>query len=243
MDNYGLIGKNIAYSFSKKYFSEKFEMENISASYENFDLQNIEGFPEIILKNKQLKGLNVTIPFKEKIIPFLDSLSSDAEEIGAVNTIKIETEGSLTGHNTDHSGFEKVLGTLLPLKKNTALILGSGGASKAIQFVLKKKGFDFKTVSRNENSGDLTYQNLSKKIIEAHFLIINCTPLGTFPNIEACPEIPYKYLNSNHFLLDLIYNPLETNFLKLGKEKGARTNNGLEMLKNQAEKSWEIWNS
>ncbi len=243
MPKYGLIGKNIGYSFSKKYFSEKFERENIPASYENFDLQNIGQFPEIILKHKTLKGLNVTIPFKEKIIPYLDWLSQDAEEIGAVNTIKIGTDGKLSGFNTDHFGFEKVLETLLPLERKTALILGTGGASKAIQFVLKMKGFEFKTVSRDENLGELTYQNLSREIIKSHFLIINCTPLGTFPNIVAFPDIPYKYLNSNHFLLDLIYNPLETKFLKLGKANGTSTANGLEMLKNQAEKSWEIWNS
>ncbi|QQX76743.1 MULTISPECIES: shikimate dehydrogenase family protein [Aequorivita] len=243
VSKFGLIGKNIDYSFSKKFFSEKFKRENLPFTYENFDIPSIEKFPEIISNTPNLKGLNVTIPYKEKVIPFLDSLASDAEKIGAVNTIKFSENGKLTGYNTDHFGFQKALEPFLPLQKKTALILGTGGASKAVAFALQHLGFDFKFVSRNKGNRILEYSALSKTVIENNLLIINCTPLGTFPNIADCPPLPYQFLTENHLLFDLIYNPVETEFLKRGKLQGAKTTNGLIMLELQAVKAWTIWNS
>ena len=243
MSKYGLLGKNISYSFSKIYFSEKFEKENLQHSYENFDIPSIELFPKIISETSGLKGLNVTIPYKEAVIEFLDELDDDAEKIGAINTIKIFENKKFKGYNTDHFGFQKSLEPFLPLQKKTALILGTGGASKAVAFALKNLGFDFKFVSRKESPETLTYSHLDKSVIEDHLLIINCTPLGTSPNIADCPPIPYQYLTQNHLLYDLIYNPAETTFLKRGKSQQAQTVNGLEMLKIQAEKAWQIWNS
>lgn len=243
MSKFGLLGKNIEYSFSRKYFSEKFRKENLSHSYENFDLSSLELFPKIISETPHLKGLNVTIPYKEEVIDFLDELDTDAEEIGAVNTIKIDANRKLKGYNTDHIGFQKSLAPFLPLQKKTALILGTGGASKAIAYALKNLGFNYKFVSRNPGAKSLSYSVLNQRIIEDRLLLINCTPLGTFPNIEACPAIPYQYLTQNHLLFDLIYNPIETKFLKLGRAQQAKTINGWEMLKIQAEESWKIWNS
>ena len=243
MFKFGLIGKNIDYSFSKKYFSEKFESENLPHSYENFDISSIDFFKEIISETTDLKGLNVTIPYKEKIIQYLDFLDETAEKIGAVNTIKISEEKKLTGYNTDFYGFQKSLEKFLPLQKKTALILGTGGASKAVAYALENLGFDFKFVSRTENPNSISYKSLSKSILENHLLIINCTPLGTFPNIHEYPAIPYEFITENHLLFDLIYNPAETEFLKQGKIRGAKTANGLRMLELQAEKAWEIWNS
>ncbi len=243
MSKFGLIGKNIGYSFSKNFFSEKFENENLFHSYENFDIPSIELFPKIISENPNLKGLNVTIPYKEEVIKFLNSLDETAQKIGAVNTIKISETGKLTGFNTDFYGFQKSLENFLPLKKKTALILGTGGASKAIAYALENLDFEFKFVSRTENSNTINYESLNKSIIENHLLIVNCTPLGTFPNIHEYPAIPYGFLTENHLLFDLIYNPAETEFLKQGKTNGAKTANGLRMLELQAEKAWEIWNS
>lgn len=243
MSKFGLIGKSIDYSFSKKFFSEKFERENLPHSYENFDIPSIELFRKIISTNPGLKGLNVTIPYKEIIIPFLDNLDEEAKKIGAVNTIKISEGKKLIGFNTDQYGFQKSLEAFLPLRKKTALILGTGGASKSVAYVLKKLGFDFKFVSRTENSNTIKYESLDKAAIEDHLLIINCTPLGTYPNIHEYPTIPYDFLTENHLLFDLIYNPAETEFLKQGKIRGAKTANGFRMLQLQAEKSWEIWNS
>lgn len=243
VSKFGLIGKNIGYSFSKKFFSEKFETENLPHTYENFDIPSIKDFPLIIAETINLKGLNVTIPYKEEIIPFLDTLDKEAEKIGAVNTIKISEDKKLTGYNTDHFGFQKSLETFLPLQQKTALILGTGGASKAVAYALGNLGFNFKFVSRQSGSNTLVYAELNQSIIENYFLIINCTPLGTYPNMDHCPPIPYQFLTENHLLFDLIYNPAETEFLKRGKMQGARTSNGLKMLRLQAEKAWEIWNS
>ncbi len=243
MSKFGLLGKNISYSFSKSYFSEKFEREGLSHSYENFDIPFIELFPKIISETPNLKGLSITIPYKETVIEFLDELDEDAEKIGAVNTIKILKNNKLKGYNTDHFGFQKSLESFLPLKKQTALILGTGGASKAVAFALSNLGFDFKFVSREKSSYTLTYSNLDKSLIEEYLLIVNCTPLGTFPNIEDCPPIPYQFLTENHLLYDLIYNPAETAFLKHGKSQQTQIVNGLEMLEIQAEKAWQIWNS
>ena len=241
MKNFGLLGKNIDYSFSRGYFKNKFETNKLECSYNNFDLETIEDFEE--LKNTtQLSGLNVTIPYKQEVIPYLDAIDSEAQEIGAVNTIKIKN-GKLTGYNTDHFGFENSLKPHLKPHHKNALILGTGGASKAVAFALKKLGIPFEYVSRSQSPAvKYTYELLSKKGIGEYQIIINCTPLGTFPDVTKCPQIPYDQITSNHLLFDLIYNPEETLFLEQGNKKNATTLNGLEMLSLQAEKSWEIWN-
>jgi len=237
---YGLIGKNISYSFSREYFSNKFKTEKISSKYLNFDLININQIYKLT-KEFNLSGLNVTIPYKESIIQFLDETDSKAKQIGAVNTIKF-FNNKMIGYNTDYVGFKKSLQNIsnINIPKN-ALILGTGGASKAVKFALSELGIGFKTVSRVKNNGDYTYQEIDKYIIDKK-LIINCSPVGTFPNIKDSPKIPYQYLTSENFLYDLVYNPDKTLFLKKGDEIGCFTKNGVEMLKIQAEKAWEIWN-
>jgi len=243
MSKFGLIGKNIDYSFSKAYFTQKFESENLPYSYQNFDIETIEDFQEIIKSNKDLKGLNVTIPYKEAVIPFLDKVDKKAEAIGAVNTIKITKDGNLIGYNTDYYGFKKSIEPYLKKNHKKALILGTGGASKAIAYALKKIGIAFYYVSRTASeSAKYTYESLSEEIIKEHHIIINCTPLGTFPETNVCPQIPYNALTESHLLFDLIYNPEETKFLTIGKLKGAKICNGLEMLELQANKAWDIWN-
>ena len=245
MRKFGLIGKNISYSFSKKYFSTKFQDENIlNATYENFDIQNIEEFEGIVESTSKLKGLNVTIPYKESIIPYLDKLSKKAKKIGAVNTIKVTKNGSLKGFNTDYYGFKKSIKPYLKPIHKRALILGTGGASKAIAFALKKLNIDYQFVSRNPSSNvSFTYNSITENIVNSHLIIINCTPLGTFPNVNQAPNIPYDAITSNHILFDLIYNPEETLFLKNGIKKKATTINGYSMLAYQADKAWKIWNS
>lgn len=243
---FGLIGKNISYSFSVGYFKEKFKKENLDMlSYRNFDIPEIEEFPFLIYqKEDEFRGFNVTIPYKQSILKYLNNIDADAAEIGAVNTIKVTKDNELVGYNTDVYGFEKSLSPLLNSNHKGALILGTGGASKAIAFVLKKLNIKFKFVSRSPKNDDIiSYSMISKEVMAAHQLIINCSPLGTYPKIENCPDIPYKFITGNHVLFDLIYNPSETTFLKLGREKGAMVKNGYEMLELQAEKSWEIWNS
>ena len=243
MKTFGLLGKNIDYSFSRGYFNDKFEANKLDCTYKNFDLESIESFKEIKENSIAFSGFNVTIPYKEDILPYLDSVDSEAKEIGAVNTIKIKNK-KLIGYNTDHYGF---INSLLPHLKphhQKALILGTGGASKAVAFALKKMGIDYEYVSRSKSEKiKHTYDSIKPSDIEACKLIINCTPLGTFPEIETCPEIPYDSVSDQHLLFDLIYNPAETQFLKNGVLNGAKIINGLEMLKIQAEKSWEIWNS
>lgn len=242
MKNFGLLGKNIDYSFSRGYFKNKFETNKLECSYNNFDIETIEGFKKL-KTTTQLSGLNVTIPYKQTVIPYLDAIDSEAQEIGAVNTIKIKN-GKFTGYNTDHFGFEYSLKPYLKPHHKRALILGTGGASKAVAFALKKLGIPFEYVSRTQSPEvKYTYKTLLAKEISEYQIIINCTPLGTFPDVSKCPRIPYNRITSNHLLFDLIYNPEETLFLKQGKEKNASTLNGLEMLRIQAEKSWEIWNS
>ena len=242
ISQFGLIGKNISYSFSQKYFTNKFKEEKIkNSTYHNFDIKSIDEISDILKKNPSLKGLNVTIPYKEVIINKIDKLNNKAFEIGAINTIKITKKGKLIGYNTDEYGFRKSLKPHLKKHHKKALILGTGGASKAIAFTLKKLDIEYNYVSRKKTH-DFNYKNLTSKIIEEHQIIINCTPLGTFPNIEERPEIPYEAINSNHLLYDLIYNPSETSFLKKGKTKGATIINGESMLELQAEKSWRIWN-
>ena len=243
MDRFGLIGKHISYSFSKDYFTTKFKDEGYNnASYENFDIENITELPNLITKN--IKGLNVTIPYKELVIPYLDKIDKKAKQIGAVNTIKITKKGKLKGFNTDYFGFKKTLEPYIENHHNKALILGTGGASKAIAFALKKMNIKYAFVSRNPSKETaFTYATLTVKDIKNHQIIINCTPLGTFPNTEAYPNIPYSAITNQHILFDLIYNPLETKFLAFGKSKNATTINGLNMLKLQADKAWKIWNS
>lgn len=244
MRNFGLLGKNINYSFSKTYFSEKFKTEKITnTNYQNFDITSINHFPEIVKNTNNLIGLNVTIPYKEAIIPYLDKLDKKAKKIGAINTIKITKKGKLKGFNTDYYGFKKALQPHLKTQHKKALILGTGGASKAIAYALKKLNIEYRFVSRNtSNKKFLTYKSLSEETIKNHNLIINCTPLGTSPKVDECPNIPYQAITEKHLLFDLIYNPTETTFLKKGKQNNAVTINGLKMLELQAEKSWEIWN-
>ena len=245
MKKLGLLGRHISYSFSRSYFNAKFENENLSGfSYKNFDIDSITAFPEILKNNPELIGLNVTIPYKEVVIPYLDKLDQKAREIGAVNTIKISTDKMLIGYNTDCYGFKNSLKPALKQYHKKALILGTGGASKAIAFSLKELGIDYNYVSRKlKNDVKFTYNMLTNSVIKEHQIIINCTPLGTFPNVDNCPEIPYDGIGTTHILFDLVYNPEETKFLKKGKVRGATAINGLNMLKLQAEKAWEIWNS
>ncbi|RED47957.1 shikimate dehydrogenase family protein [Seonamhaeicola aphaedonensis] len=244
MNKLGLLGRNISYSFSRAYFKSKFEKEQITdTTYENFDIESIDLLPSILNNTKGLKGLNVTIPYKQEVIPFLDKINKKAAEIGAVNTIKITKKGKLVGYNTDCYGFKKSIEPFLKKYHNKALILGTGGASKAIAYTLRELGVNYQYVSRKMSEGiDFTYDTLSENDIKETLIIINCTPLGTFPNIDDCPHIPYDSITDKHILFDLIYNPEETKFLKKGKEKGAVIINGLKMLELQAEKAWSIWN-
>ena len=239
---YGLIGKNIDYSFSKNFFSKKFKNENINCKYLNFDIQNISDFKSVISDNN-ISGLNVTIPYKEDVIKYIDEISNDAKSIGAVNTIKISNK-KLTGHNTDHIGFTTSIEKIDEFKNiESALILGSGGASKAIQFALDNLKIKYTIVSRSNSIKCINYNQISEKIIKNHKLIINCTPLGTFPEVEKCPEIDYRFLSPFNILYDLVYNPKQSNFLRKGVNAGCKIKNGLEMLEIQAIESWKIWNS
>ncbi|MDT0676084.1 shikimate dehydrogenase family protein [Autumnicola musiva] len=243
MKLYGLLGRNIDYSFSKAYFSEKFQKENIDAEYRNFDIPEIRDFPDIIQQSKDLNGMNVTIPYKQEVISYLDVLDENAEKIGAVNTIKIEKDGILKGFNTDFYGFSESLKPLLKNGHSHALILGTGGASKAVAFALKKSGIIYKYVSRSPEKNQLGYSDLSEEIFEKFKIVVNTTPVGTFPNIENSPDLPYHLFTENHLAYDLIYNPSTTKFLELAAKNGANTMNGLKMLQLQAEKAWQIWNS
>ncbi len=242
MRTFGLIGKNIDYSFSRKYFSEKFRKENLKDQYVNFDIATIEEFPSI-LENNEITGLNVTIPYKEAIIPYLDKLDPHSNKIQAVNTIKFEKDGTITGYNTDYWGFLNALKPHLKPQHTNALILGTGGASKAIAYALELLDINYKFVSRKPENEQYSYSDLDKDILDSYTLIINCTPLGTHPKVEACPDLPFQFISKQHLVFDLIYNPSETRLMKLSSEKGALTLNGLEMLKLQAEKAWNIWNS
>ncbi|TYB79589.1 shikimate dehydrogenase family protein [Bizionia myxarmorum] len=243
MRKFGLIGRNISYSFSQNYFTTKFTSEGIEdASYQNFDIPNIKAVLDLF-KQSDIVGLNVTIPYKETIIPYLDTLDEKAKQIGAVNTIKCMANGELIGYNTDCYGFKKSLQPLLKPIHTRALILGTGGASKAVAFTLDELGIPYQFVSRNvEKPNCITYQDVTESTINQNLILINCTPLGTFPNIKDTPQIPYKFLTETHILYDLIYNPEETLFLKQGRKKNATTINGLLMLKLQAEEAWRIWN-
>jgi shikimate dehydrogenase len=240
---YGLIGYPLSHSFSQRYFTEKFEKEGIrDCSYQNFPIVTIGEIENIIDQHPELAGLNVTIPYKEKVIPFLDEFSDEVSEIGACNCIKID-HNRLIGFNTDISGFEKsFIKKMQPFHKE-AIVLGTGGASKAIQFVLTKLNIPFIVVSRKPASNELSYEDIDDSVIKTHQVIINTTPLGMQPNIHQCPSIPYLSITNQHYLFDLTYNPGKTVFLQKGEEMGAAIVNGYEMLVNQAEGSWQIWNS
>jgi shikimate dehydrogenase len=241
MKQFGLIGYPLGHSFSKKYFEEKFAKEHLQGcSFELFSIEKIEVFADIISNNKSLKGLAVTIPHKEAIMPLLTEISNAAKIIGAVNCIKIK-DGKTIGYNTDVIGFEKSLLPLLQQHHTKALVLGTGGASKAVQYVLKKLGISFLLVSRNRSNKTITYDDISVEIIETHSLIINTTPLGMSPNEGIFPNIPYAYLSSKHLLYDLIYKPEKTLFLQKGEVQGCIIKNGFEMLVLQAEENWKIW--
>ena len=240
---FGLIGKDISYSFSKKYFTEKFSKELFDdCTYENFDIPNIEEFPNVLKDNPDLKGLNVTIPYKEAIIPFLDTMSDKAFRIGAVNVIRFTKKGNLKGYNSDWYGFKKTLEPLLQPHHKKALILGTGGASKAVAFALDQLGIFYTFVSREATENAIDYNRINTTTFDNFQIIINCTPLGTSPNTKEFPPIPYEFFTEKHIAFDLIYNPEETQFLKKAKKKGATIKNGYEMLVFQAEKAWTIWN-
>ena len=242
IDKFGLIGKDISYSFSKKFFTQKFINEGLNnCSYENYDISSISELLEVINDTK-IKGLNVTIPYKESVIELLNHIDPIAKKIGAVNTIKIDKQNKLLGYNTDYIGFKQSLESNISNQKR-ALVLGTGGASKAIVYALKALNIKILLVSRKKREESITYEDISNQIIKDHTIIINCTPLGTYPNIEECPKIPYQYITERHLCYDLIYNPIKTKFLILSEKEGASIINGNEMLKNQAIESWKIWNS
>lgn len=247
MKIYGLIGKSISHSFSKEFFEAKFKQEGLSeCRYENFPMESLTGLREFIERNPNLVGLNVTIPYKKEIISLLDHLDNTASEVGAVNTIKIIKEKNkvlLKGFNTDVIGFRDSLLPLIGPNVRSALILGSGGASKAVEYVLGNLNIKAFIVSRKEKGrGYISYDDLNEKIMSETLLIVNTTPLGTFPEVSCFPSIPYLFLSGKHILYDLVYNPAETSFLKKGREQGAKIKNGREMLEKQAIASWEIWN-
>lgn len=244
MEKYGLIGYPLGHSFSKNYFNEKFQNEGIDAEYVNFDIPAIDDLIEIVATNQDLKGLNVTIPYKEQILSKLNSLSDEAKEIGAVNVVKIDYKGHtpvLRGYNSDVVGFMRSIEPLLELHHKKALVLGTGGAAKAVRYGLKKLGLDVVMVSRSKREGMMTYDELTPETMGEYQVVVNCTPLGMYPHTEECPALPYEALTPKHLLYDLIYNPDETLFLRKGCEQGALTKNGLEMLLLQAFVSWEIW--
>jgi shikimate dehydrogenase len=247
MRKFGLIGYPLGHSFSKKYFTEKFQTEHINnCSYENYPLKSLDGFRDMVAKDYELCGLNVTIPYKSEIIKLLDIIETEAEEIGAVNVIKIKRKGSLVtlvGFNSDVTGIRDTLLPFMTGNVRNAMILGTGGSSKAVCYVLKKFGLKVDLVSRIRKSGVLSYSDIDANMIEHTQLIVNTTPLGMFPDSENKPDIDYKKLNSNHILFDLVYNPELTSFLRIGAEQGCRFLSGIKMLYSQAEKTWEIWNS
>ncbi|MBB3699765.1 shikimate dehydrogenase [Flammeovirga yaeyamensis] len=243
MKTYGLIGYPLEHSFSKKYFTEKYEKEGIEGcQYELFELENIKQFTDLLTEN-QLNGLNVTIPYKEQVIPFLDRLDPEtAGKIGAANVIKFEEDGTLTGYNSDYIGFKNSLESFLPHTQFKALVLGTGGASKAIKAVLDDLKIPFLSVSRNRSDESIAYSDVTEEIYTAHTLVINTTPLGMHPKVGVAPDLPYEFTSDKHYFFDVVYNPAETEFLKICREKGGHGMNGLDMLIGQAEASWVIWN-
>ena len=276
MTTYGLIGYPLGHSFSRKFFTEKFEKEGIDAQYLNFEIPSIEEFPEIIKNNPELRGLNVTIPYKQQVMQYLDEISEEAKAIGAVNVVRIERpspqpspimgretmrnagnkpdglpikgdmseglRGSLIGYNSDVIGFVESIKPLLKPHHKKALILGTGGASKAIRYGLEKKlGMKTLFVSRSAREGMITYEEVTAEVLKEYEVIVNCSPVGMYPHVDECPALPYEAMNENNLLYDLVYNPLETRFMKKGAEQGATVKNGLEMLHLQAIASWKFW--
>ena len=244
MQKYGLIGFPLSHSFSKGFFNEKFASENIDATYLNFEIPSIKDFHAVINSNPELNGLNVTIPYKEQIIPYLDELDETAREIGAVNVVKFNRTRKgikLKGYNSDVIGFSRSIAEYILPHHKKALILGTGGASKAVAYSLRKLGLEYSFVTRVPLWGQLAYEDINETLLQEYSVIVNTTPLGMYPKIDACPEIPYQYITDQHLMYDLLYNPNETKFMKLGKEQGAVVLNGLEMLLLQAFAAWEIW--
>lgn len=243
---YGLLGFPLTHSFSKNFFNEKFSSEGIDAEYLNFEIDDINKLMEIISQYNNLCGLNVTIPYKEQVMQYLDEIDDDARAIGAVNVIKIIKNGEdlkLKGYNSDVIGFCDSIKPMLSSIHDKALVLGTGGAAKAVTYGLNKMGIKTQYVSRRKSAATMTYEELTKAIVQSHRIIVNTTPLGMYPNVDACPDIPYKFITKSHICYDLTYNPEETVFLKKSKDMGASIKNGLEMLILQAFKSYEIWNS
>ena len=247
MNTYGLIGYPLGHSFSRKFFTEKFAKEGIDAQYLNFEIPSIEEFPNIIKNNPTLRGLNVTIPYKQQVMQYLDDISEEAKAIGAVNVVKcqlstVNCQLHLTGYNSDVIGFVESIKPLLKPHHKKALILGTGGASKAIRYGLEEKlKMETLFVSRSAREGVITYEDITPEVLKEYEVIVNCSPVGMFPHVDECPALPYKAMNENHLLYDLVYNPLETLFMKKGAEQGAAVKNGLEMLHLQAIASWDIW--
>ena len=245
MQLFGLLGFPLGHSFSKTYFTEKFKTEKIDAEFVNFESDNIEQTLQVIKTTPSLKGFAVTIPYKEKIIPYLDHISEDARKIGAVNSVKVEhtISGSiLTGYNTDILGFRESLLEFIQTPPTQALLLGTGGASKAVQHALASLGIEVFTVSRTPHFSEISYDQVARFLSNTP-LIINATPVGMWPHVTTCPDIPYHLLSSNHYLFDLIYNPEITEFMHRGEQQGARIKNGLQMLYLQADYSWKLWNT
>ena len=245
MKTYGLIGHPLGHSFSCQFFTDKFENEDIDAKYLNFDISSIDDIMDVIASNPNLAGLNVTIPYKQKIIPYLDEISREAREIGAVNVVRVFRDGTdiiLKGYNSDIIGFRESITPLLHPHHQKALILGTGGAAKAVKYVLEKKGLETVLVSRYTRPGTVSYKDIDGNAVKEYEVIVNCTPVGMYPKENECPSLPYEYLSGNNLLYDLVYNPEHTLFLKRGKQQGAAVKNGLEMLILQAIASWEIWN-
>ncbi|MBQ1774625.1 MAG: shikimate dehydrogenase [Prevotella sp.] len=245
MDKYGLIGYPLGHSFSISYFNEKFQNEGINARYINFEIPNIEQLPEIVAQNPDLQGLNVTIPYKQKVMQYLDTVSPEARAIGAVNVIKVVHKGKntlLKGYNSDVIGFTRSIEPLLTNHHQKALILGTGGAAKAISYGLRSLGLQTLLVSRYERPGTIRYEQITPDVVHEYNVIVNCTPVGMYPRTVECPNLPYEALDSRNLLYDLLYNPDETLFMYKGRKQGATVKNGLEMLLLQAFASWEIWN-
>ncbi|MGE0562332.1 MAG: shikimate dehydrogenase [Flavobacteriales bacterium] len=244
MNKYGLIGHPLTHSFSKRYFTDKFEKEQLTdCQYDLFDISSINELSTILKNNPELKGLNVTIPYKETVMDLLDEIDEEAKQIGAVNTIKIEGE-KLIGYNTDYFGFKQSLKPFVEISQERALILGTGGASKAVCHALASLNINYLFVSRNpKNDNEISYEDVNEYVLKHHQIIVNTTPVGTFPSINEKPAIDYTQITSKHLLYDLVYNPTETQFLKEGKQQGAIVLNGYQMLQLQAEKAWEIWNN
>lgn len=245
MDKYGLIGYPLGHSFSKNFFNQKFEDEGVDAVYENFEIPSVEVMQEVVDKNPNLKGLNVTIPYKQKVLPFLDSITPEAQAIGAVNVIKVIHSGKKTvlkGYNSDVIGFTKSIEPMLEKFHKKALILGTGGASKAIDYGLRSLGLETVFVSRFKRDNTIQYGDITPEVVKEYNVIVNCTPCGMYPHADECPQLPYEAMDEHTILYDLIYNPDQTLFMKKGAEYGANTKNGLEMLLLQAFASWDIWN-